>query len=206
MFWSVFTISLSLFTLVSYISIQIYSQYSDNYFKRGYSLNFATCLGYLLEVLIFIAISLDLYKWSIFLATTKTDQTYHFEEIMNKKRKRQFCVLISVLILVGSIFTSLFIAILATTYDGIDLDEPNEILKVVTKSLISLILSIFLITYIFTLSILISHLKNKYRSFYLQQRCKILTCAISLIITLSAKIFLRMLEYNTAFSDWLYYG
>jgi hypothetical protein len=167
MFWSVFTISLSLFTLVSYISIQIYSQYSDNYFKRGYSLNFATCLGYLLEVLIFIAISLDLYKWGIFLATTKTDQTYHFEEIMNKKRKRQFCVLISVLILVGSIFTSLFIAILATTYDGIDLDEPNEILKVVTKSLISLILSIFLITYIITLSILISHLKNKYRSFYL---------------------------------------
>ena len=113
MFWSVFTISLSLFTLVTYNSIQIYSQYYD---VKGYSLNVVTCMGYLLEVLIFISISLDLYKWGIFIATTKTEQTYHFEEIMKSKRKRLFCILISVLVLVGSIFTALFVAILATTY------------------------------------------------------------------------------------------
>jgi len=84
MFWSVFTISLSLLTLVSYNSIQIYVQYSvDDLFKKGYSLTFVICMGYLLEVLIFISILLDLYKWGIFIATTKTDQTYHFEEIMN---------------------------------------------------------------------------------------------------------------------------
>ena len=115
MFWSVFTISLSLFTLVTYNSIQIYSQYYD---VKGYSLNVVTCMGYLLEVLIFISISLDLYKWGIFIATTKTEQTYHFEEIMKSKRKRLFCILISVLVLVGSIFTALFVAILATTYFG----------------------------------------------------------------------------------------
>lgn len=113
MFWSVFTISLSLFTLVTFNSIQIYSQYYD---VKGYSLNVVTCMGYLLEVLIFISISLDLYKWGIFIATTKTEQTYHFEEIMKSKRKRLFCILISVLVLVGSIFTALFVAILATTY------------------------------------------------------------------------------------------
>lgn len=106
--------------------------------------------------------------------------------------------------LVASIFTTLFIAILVTTYDGpLNRNEPNEILKVVTKSIISLLLLIFLVLYIFTLSILISHLKKEYKSFYLQQRCKMLTCAISLIITLSAKIILRMLEYNDKFSIWL---
>ena len=72
MFWSVFTISLSLFTLVTYISLTIYRQYSDNFLRSGVSLNFLNCLGYLLEVLIFIAISLDLYKWGIFLAATST--------------------------------------------------------------------------------------------------------------------------------------
>ena len=33
-----------------------------------------------------------------------------------------------------------------------------------------------------------------------------MTCAISLILTLLAKIILRMLEYNQAFSDWLYFS
>jgi len=89
-------------------------------------------MGYLLEVLILVSISLDLYKWGIFIATTKTDQTYHFEEIMNKKRKRLFCNLITELILVAAIFTGLFVAFLATTYNGpIIIDDPHEILKTV---------------------------------------------------------------------------
>ncbi len=118
MFWSVFTISLSLLTLVTYNSIQIYSQYSDELFRQGVSLCIEICMGYLLEVLIFISILLDLYQWAIFLATTKTRQAYHFDEKMKKNRRKLFIALISVVILVAIIFTALFIALFATIYPG----------------------------------------------------------------------------------------
>jgi hypothetical protein len=108
---------------------------------------------------------------------------------------------------VTSIFTALFIGILATSKTGpVEEDKLNNTLKRVTNSLISFFLLLFLATYIFTLAILISHLKKRYNHFYRQQRCKMWMCAASLIITLTAKIILRMLSFNQAFADWLSYN
>ena len=167
MFWSLSTITLSLLTLVTYNCLQIYSQYQDVWFKDGYSLNVLTCIGYSLEVLIFISITLDLYKWGTFLIATKTEQTQQYEEQIKKSQRRLFALLISVIILVVLSFTGLFIAIITTTYLGpFSWDQPNEKIQFVTTQIISLIFLIYLVVYIVTLTILITRLKKRYGNFY----------------------------------------
>ena len=75
MFLSILSITLSLATLITFLSISLAEQYQENtFFTSSIGLDIHSCLGLLLEVFIFYALIVDLFKWCVFIAaTSKTD-------------------------------------------------------------------------------------------------------------------------------------
>jgi hypothetical protein len=206
MFWSVLTITLSIAALISYLIITVYKEFHKNIgdlFNRGISLNAYICIGFQIEFLIIIAITLDLYKWGLFLATTSVGGD-NYEQGLNTKKKSLVVVLVASIVLVIAISITFTTGIILTTYVGepSEKDRINENWKNYSNLVISGLYLAFLIIYIFTLTLLISRLKKLYGGYYRKLRYKLLTTAAFLIITLAAKIFLRLIFLNDEILHW----
>jgi hypothetical protein len=109
MFLSILSITLSLVTLIVFLSISISAQFSeDAFFNTHTGEDLHTCIGLLLEIFIFYALMIDLYKWCIFIAATSSTQMYEYELILARRKK---ILMITVLVLaLGTFITFIIIS------------------------------------------------------------------------------------------------
>lgn len=73
MLLSIISITLSLATLITFLSISLAEQFQENtFFTNHIGYDIHSCIGLLLEVFIFYALINDLFKWCIFIAATSS--------------------------------------------------------------------------------------------------------------------------------------
>ena len=97
-----------------------------------------------------------------------TSVSKNYEEDLQRKKRILLCILYGSIILVFAISITLFIGIVLTTYEGppSPKDAANNNWKKLAGSIISGLYLVFLVIYIFTLSLLISRLKKLYGGYY----------------------------------------
>lgn len=123
------------------------------------------CIGLALEIFIFYALIIDLYKWCVFIAATSKTREKDYEEILSKRKKYlaagfggiSLLIFITYLIVVNGVMS---------TSDEVQNDENKE-WKFAIKNLVTAIFIIFFVAYIITLTFLIIRLKARVPEFYL---------------------------------------
>ena len=197
MILSICSVVLTLLSLVIYcgMSLDVYIKRSSSFWlQTNLRANIWIAEGFNIEIFILLGLIFDLYKWHLFIAMTKEydesikDRTpLEAKVLQNKIRVYYAFILVASLVIIA--YVALLSVFLATSYSK----DANVIWIKVFRDVVNSFYIIFLVAYIITLTILRHQLQKYFPHYYQMQKRKLAITSFSLIISISAKIIMRLL-------------
>lgn len=74
-----------------------------------------------IEIFIFYALTIDLYKWCIFIAATSKTEEHNYEEILAKRKRLLSVVFLAVSLIILSIYVVVVDGVMSTSTEN-----PNQ--------------------------------------------------------------------------------
>lgn len=131
-------------------------------------LDIHSCIGLALEIFIFYALAIDLYKWCVFIAATSKTGEHNYEEILGRRKKYLAAGFEAISVIIFITYWIVVYGVMSTS-DEVDIEENKE-WKFAIKNMVTTIFIMFLVAHITTLTLLITRLKARVPEFYKLQR------------------------------------
>ena len=159
MMLSICSVVLSLLSLVTYcamcLEVYIRRRSASFWLQNPLRANIWVCEGFNIEIFILLGLIFDLYRWHLFIAMTKQyDESIKDRVAVEAKVLQNKIRIYYVFILVASVVTITYVAllsiVLATSYSK----EANKEWKRIFQDVVNCFYIIFLVAYIIALSLL----------------------------------------------------
>ena len=196
---SITSISLALACMITFFILDTIRNLEDSFIQFDIYLTIVTEIDQLKVMFLFLSLVFDVYKWSIFLASTglQNSPTY-FEDRERLLTKILIVVQVTMMALQTGIIAKVLEVGFTKAEDSPDLRYWMNFQKISNSSIFLL----FFLVYIVILSLLTTRLKSQYPKFYQKER-KSIVITNSIII---ASILLRITLYIVYSIDYIYWA